>query len=92
MAFAVYFPVKNMSQEQYDQVHAQLDAIGQGEPDGRTIHCGFRVDDRIEVFDVYESMEAFQAFGEHLMPILAEHGIDPGEPMIHEVALLKTQG
>jgi hypothetical protein len=37
------------------------------------------------VFDVWDSQESFAAFGETLMPILAEAGIDPGEPMVSPV-------
>jgi hypothetical protein len=34
------------------------------------------------VYDIWESPEAFQAFGATLMPILDEIGIDAGEPTI----------
>lgn len=34
------------------------------------------------VFDIWDSPEAFEAFGVTLMPILAEVGVDPGEPMV----------
>jgi hypothetical protein len=34
------------------------------------------------VYQIWESPEKFQAFGETLMPILGEIGIDPGEPSI----------
>ncbi len=34
----------------------------------------------IEIFDVWESTETFEVFGAHLMPILAEFGVDPSEP------------
>jgi hypothetical protein len=37
------------------------------------------------VFDVWESEESFDAFGQTLMPILAELGIDPGQPQVSEV-------
>jgi hypothetical protein len=38
--------------------------------------------------DVWESEEAFGAFGEHLMPILGGLGIDPGAPQISEIELM----
>jgi hypothetical protein len=88
MALGIYFPVKNMPAEKYREVHTQLDAIGQAQPSGRTFHAGFHVGDMIQVFDVWESEETFAAFGQHLMPILAGLGIDPGEPQIGEVELL----
>jgi hypothetical protein len=34
---------------------------------------------------VWNSQEEFQAFGEKLMPILTELGVDPGEPMLSSV-------
>jgi hypothetical protein len=34
---------------------------------------------------VWDSQEAFDAFGETLMPILGAAGIDPGEPVIAQV-------
>ena len=39
----------------------------------------------IQVFDVWESQEAFEAFGATLVPIMTELGIDPGEPMVSRV-------
>ena len=39
----------------------------------------------VHVFDVWESQEAFAAFGETLLRILSAAGVDPGQPMITEV-------
>jgi hypothetical protein len=88
MAFGVYFAVQGMTAEKYHEVHDALAAAGQSEPAGRSFHAGFHMGDGIHVFDVWESMEDFGAFGEHLMPILAERGIDPGEPQIAEIEML----
>ena len=90
MALAIYFPVQGMTAEKFAAVHQQLAAIGQENPPGRTFHAGFHVGDGIQVFDVWDSQETFAAFGAHLMPILAELGIDPGEPQISEIELLVT--
>lgn len=90
MAIGVYFAVQGMTPEKFAAVHQQLEGVGQADPAGRTFHAGFRVGDGIHVFDVWESEEAFAAFGEHLMPILAQHDIDPGEPRIGQVELIKT--
>jgi hypothetical protein len=38
-----------------------------------------------QVFDVWESQEAFEAFGTTLLPIMAELGADPGQPMVARV-------
>lgn len=87
MALGVYFAVNGMTAEKFADVHQQLAAIGQANPAGRTFHAGFNVGDGIHVFDVWESQETFAAFGEHLMPILAQNNIDPGEPRIGEIVL-----
>ena len=54
-------------------------------PDGIEYHCAFIVDGNLRVSEVWDSREQFDAFGERLMPLLAEQGIDPGEPEIVEV-------
>jgi hypothetical protein len=35
--------------------------------------------------DVWDLQESFDAFGQTLMPILAEIGIDPGQPQVSEI-------
>ena len=39
----------------------------------------------IQVFDVWESQEAFDAFGATLIPILSAEGIELSDPMVAEV-------
>ena len=85
MALGIYFPVQNMSPEKYDDVMRQLDDAGQSRPAGRSYHCAFQAGPGLHVFDVWDTRESFEAFGETLMPILAAVGIDPGEPMISPV-------
>jgi hypothetical protein len=41
--------------------------------------------DKMKVSLVWDSKEQFDAFAERLMPILAEVGLDPGEPEVFEV-------
>ena len=53
-----------------------------GKPAGRLYHASFSEDDKIRVFDVWQSQEPFDRFGETLMPILKEIGVDPGQPHI----------
>ena len=90
MALGIYFAVKNMDEEKFNTVHAALDSVGQATPSGRTFHCGFLMGEDVHVFDVWDSQEDFAAFGEHLMPILAENGIDPGEPVISEIVRIQS--
>lgn len=85
MALGIYFPVQDMSAESYDEVLRRLEEAGQGSPPGRMYHCSFKVGEGLHVFDVWDSQESFDAFGQTLMPILAEVGIDPGKPEIAEI-------
>lgn len=81
MAIGIYFGNSDFPAEKYDEAISRLDAAGAGAPQGRSYHVAMEVDGKINVFDVWESQEAFDAFGATLMPILTELGVDPGEPM-----------
>jgi hypothetical protein len=85
MALCFYFASKSFSAEQYDDVIKRLDAAGAGSPPGRSYHSAFLAGPNVHVYDVWDSQEAFEKFGETLMPILGELGADPGEPMVAEV-------
>jgi hypothetical protein len=86
MALAVYFPGTSFTKEQYDAGVQKLEDAGEGSPAGRSYHCAFvGPGGGVQVFDVWESQESFDRFGQVLMPILGELGADPGEPMIAEV-------
>jgi hypothetical protein len=80
MAIAVYFHPEAMSAGQYDEVMQKLEAAGQGKPKGRSHHSTFGSEASLMVYDVWDSQEDFDAFGQTLMPILAELGVDPGQP------------
>jgi hypothetical protein len=43
------------------------------------------VDGQVHVFDVWESTEQFEKFGETLLPIMSKLGANPGEPTIMKV-------
>ena len=85
MALGIYFPMESMSTEQYDDVVRRLEAAGAGSPPGRSYHCAFAGGSGLHVFDVWDSQESFDEFGQKLMPILGEVGVDPAEPQIAEV-------
>jgi len=85
MAIGMYFNPASFSAEQYDAVDAALEEAGARTPAARSVHVCFGEGDNLQVFDVWESQEAFDKFGETLMPILTEKGIDPGQPMVAPV-------
>ena len=84
MSITVIFPPTNMTNEMYDEVIRRLDGAKAGDPAGREYHTCFGVSGRLAVVDVWASMEDFESFGETLMPILAEVGVEASEPQISE--------
>jgi hypothetical protein len=85
MAMGLYFTPSGFTKEKYDETMQKLDEAGAGAPAGRTYHVALESDGAIQVFDIWDSQEAFEAFGATLMPVLTELGVETGEPMIAEV-------
>jgi hypothetical protein len=79
----VYIPASAMTVEQYKSVDAEVTA--DGVPDGLRLHTCFREGDALAIFDVWESQEAFEAFGAKLMPIVQAHGIAMSAPQFVEM-------
>jgi hypothetical protein len=85
MAITVIFTPRSMNAAQYDEVIQRLEMAGAGAPPGRIYHACFGSESNMRVVDVWESPESFGIFGQTLMPILHELGLDPGQPDIAEV-------
>jgi hypothetical protein len=85
MALGIYFVHGGFTPEKYASAIKQLEAAGSGAPKGRTFHVALESDGAIQVFDIWESQEDFDAFGATLVPILAELGVELGEPMVAHV-------
>ncbi len=85
MAYAYQFNPESMNAGQYTECIARLQAVGAANPPGRRYHVAYGLPDHIQVFDVWESAEDFERFGETLVPILTALGIDPGTPEIEEI-------
>ena len=82
MALGIYFVHMGFTPEKYDKAIKKLEAAGAGSPKGRSNHFALESDGAIQVFDVWDSMEDFEAFGETLVPVLAELGVELTEPSI----------
>ena len=82
MAIAVYFHPAKMDSKSYDEAMSRMEAAGQSKPEGRLHHSCFGPADALMVYDVWESQEAFDAFGATLMPIMQSIGLDVGQPDI----------
>lgn len=85
MALGMYFAPTNYSPATYDETIKRLDGAGAGAPDGRLYHFAMETDGQVTVFDVWDSEEKFAEFGQTLIPILAELGTDPGQPMVMQI-------
>jgi hypothetical protein len=85
MAIGMYFTPSGFTPALYDEAIKRLNAAGAGAPAGRSYHIALETDGAVQVFDVWESEEAFMAFGQTLIPILSELGVEPGEPQVSPV-------
>jgi hypothetical protein len=85
MALGMYFTPSSFTKAQYNDTISRLEAAGAGAPAGRLYHVALDTDGQIQVFDVWESQEAFEAFGATLVPIMTELGADPGQPQVSPV-------
>lgn len=86
MALGYYFRPESMTADKYDEIIRRLDAAGAGNPEGRRYHFAFgEGGGSLSVFDVWDSAEQFDRFGQTLMPVLQDVGVDPGEPAVVEI-------
>jgi hypothetical protein len=85
MALGIYFAHEAFTPEKYKSAIERLGAAGAGAPKGRTLHVALEADGAIQVFDIWESQEDFDAFGPTLMSILEELGVGLKEPMVATV-------
>ena len=80
MALGVYFVHSGFTPDKYNEAVRQLEAAGAGSPAGRTYHVALESGGEIQVFDIWESQEQLEAFGQTLVPILAGLGVEMGAP------------
>lgn len=85
MTIVVRFTPTSLTAAQYDESIRRLEAAGIFPADGLDYHLCFGSDGALRVSEVWDSREQFEAFGAQLMPILADVGIEAGEPSIMDV-------
>jgi hypothetical protein len=87
MSIVVRFNPTGLTTEKYDSTIRQLEeSIVEFPPDGLDHHICFGPDGDLRVSEIWDSREQFEAFGENLVPILTEAGIEfSGEPEVFEV-------
>jgi len=88
MSILVRFHPANLTIAQYAEVvRREQSSGGTFPPDGRAYHvCFGTTDGDLHVSEIWDSQEQFQAYGEVLMPLLADAGIQfSGAPEVFEV-------
>jgi hypothetical protein len=77
MAVAVHIATQNMSKSDYERIIGDLEASGDGQPEGRRFHAAYGADE-VHMFEVWDSEEQFQAHGEQFFAALQGAGVDAG--------------
>jgi hypothetical protein len=85
MSVLIRFTPASLTAEQYDETIRKLESAGEWPPTGLDYHVCFGADGALRVSEIWDSQERLDAFGERLMPVLAEVGIEPGEPEVLEI-------
>ena len=87
MSIVVRFHPTNATKEKYDESLRRMEAAGiWPNPPGLEVHVAFGPDDDLRASEIWSSREQVEAYGEKLMPILSDMGIEfSAEPEIFEV-------
>jgi hypothetical protein len=75
-----------VTSEQYDETLRRLEKSGDWLPDGLEYHVAFRSNGNFRVSEIWDSRKQLDAFGERLMPVLKDVGIElKGQPEVLEI-------
>ena len=85
MSLVLHFKPSGFPLATYQEVLKRLEAAGAGSPKGRSYHVCYGDENSVQVTDVWDSKEDFEAFGKTLVPIMQALGANPGQPQIEEV-------
>ncbi len=93
MSIVVRFNPTNVNREKYDESLRRLEQAGLWpSPVGLELHVAFGPEDNMRVSEIWTSREQFEAYGQQLMPILADIGIElSGAPEIFEAHNVVTR-
>jgi hypothetical protein len=92
MSVVVRFNPTNVTQEKYDESLRRLKETGEWPPEGMQLHVLFGSEGDLKVSEIWDSEEQLRAFGERLMPILSDIGIEfSGQPDIFEAHNIITR-
>lgn len=76
---AVYDRPESMTEAQYQEISARVSALGDGVR-GLKHHSCFGNEPHLAVFQIFDEQADYEAFTEHLTPLLEEAGVRLGSP------------
>jgi hypothetical protein len=83
---ARYTTAPGVTTEQYDEGIRRLEKSGDWLPEGLEYHVAFRSNGNFRISEIWDSREQMDAFGERLMPVLKDVGVElSGEPEMLEI-------
>ncbi len=86
MSILVRYNPTNLTSEKYDESLRRIKESGTWPPDGLEYHVFFGSEGNLRVSEIWDSQEQLEAFGQRLLPLLLDVGIEfSGEPEILEV-------
>ncbi len=86
MSIVVRYNPANLTTDRYDESIRRLEQAGGFPPDGLDYHVFFGSEGDLRVSEIWDSREQFEAFGERLLPILTDIGLEyAGPPEIFDV-------
>ncbi len=85
MSVLIRFAPASLTVKQYDESVRRLQEAGHFPPEGLDYHVCFGSEGNLRVSEIWDSQEQLDSFGERLMPVLADIGIEPGEPELLEI-------
>jgi hypothetical protein len=90
MRIVASFNNTNLTTAKYEEANRRLEEAGLWpQPDGLEYHVCFGPEGNLRVSEIWDSREQLAAFGERLMPVLADVGIefsaDPEISKLHNI-------
>jgi hypothetical protein len=84
MPVAVHISPQHLSRGDYEQLIQDLKASGADNPKGRVSHTAYG-EDNVQMLEVWESHEDFEANGDRLFAVMQGAGLDAGTVNVHPV-------
>jgi hypothetical protein len=85
MSILVRFTPTAVTTQQYDESIRRIEETGAWPPDGLEYHVAFGSSGSLRVSEIWDTREQWQEFGKRLMPMLADLGVEAGEPELLEI-------